>query len=364
MSVEEAYHAWSYEQSRSRFREACASAGWRHEQVAIEARDVRGGELTIDAATSVNPGATRTVLVTSGLHGVEAPFGAAVQLRMLEASQALAERHPDVRFVLLHALNPFGYAYSRRVNEDNVDLNRNFLLHGEAYAGSPPGYKALDGLLNPKSPPRGIDLFYLRAAAAVVRQGMPALKQAIAGGQYDYPRGLFFGGHGPSQTQQALRSFLPRLLDGSERVMHVDFHTGLGRWGTYKLLTDHASLSCEEATLRAAFGDEAVQLNRSDGVAYAARGSLGPWCRQLLSDVDYAYVCAEFGTYPPLRVVAGLRRENQGTQTLGSDDPRTRAAREELRRLFVPPSADWWNTVLPAGHAIVEQAAGMVCRKA
>ena len=26
----------------------------------------------------------------------------------------------------IHALNPFGFAWLRRVNEDNVDLNRNF----------------------------------------------------------------------------------------------------------------------------------------------------------------------------------------------------------------------------------------------
>ena len=58
-----------------------------------------------------------------------------------------------LRCVLLHALNPYGFAWLRRVNEHNVDLNRNFLLPGEAYRGSPAGYAALDPLLNPKSPP-------------------------------------------------------------------------------------------------------------------------------------------------------------------------------------------------------------------
>jgi len=31
--------------------------------------------------------------------------------------------------VLVHAINPYGFAWTRRVNEDNVDLNRNFVDH-------------------------------------------------------------------------------------------------------------------------------------------------------------------------------------------------------------------------------------------
>ena len=30
---------------------------------------------------------------------------------------------------MIHALNPFGFAHLRRANEDNVDLNRNFVDH-------------------------------------------------------------------------------------------------------------------------------------------------------------------------------------------------------------------------------------------
>ena len=29
--------------------------------------------------------------------------------------------------MLLHALNPYGFAWDRRVNEDNADINRNFV---------------------------------------------------------------------------------------------------------------------------------------------------------------------------------------------------------------------------------------------
>ena len=50
--------------------------------------------------------------------------------------------------VLVHALNPHGFAHRRRVNEDNVDLNRNFVDH----AGPPDDrdYDVVHPLLVPK----------------------------------------------------------------------------------------------------------------------------------------------------------------------------------------------------------------------
>src|SRR5262249_1170126 len=61
------------------------------------------------------------------------------------------------QLVLIHAINPFGFFALRRVNEDNVDLNRNFLVTGETYSGSSQLYKDLNGFLNPASPPHQFD---------------------------------------------------------------------------------------------------------------------------------------------------------------------------------------------------------------
>src|SRR5437764_6896180 len=133
----------------------------------------------------------------------------------------------------------YGFAWMRRTNEDNVDLNRNFLLPGEKYEGCPPLYRELDRLLNPKRPPSRWEPFRLGAYWLILRHGLPALMQAIAGGQYEFPEGLFYGGRGPSETLRLLREHLPRWLGGAARVLHLDLHTGLGRRGSYKLLADY-----------------------------------------------------------------------------------------------------------------------------
>jgi predicted deacylase len=50
--------------------------------------------------------------------------------------------------ILIHALNPYGFAWLRRVNEDNVDLNRNFRNFSEPLASSA-AYEAIHDALVP-----------------------------------------------------------------------------------------------------------------------------------------------------------------------------------------------------------------------
>jgi predicted deacylase len=362
MAMERAWHdaietASDYHRSREAFRSAAARIGWAHESAAIDARDRDGNELTIDVAVSTTESSERAIVVSSGLHGVEAPLGAAIQLLLVREQRELSRIASAAKLVFLHALNPFGFAFGRRVNEDNVDLNRNFLTSGESYAGHPDGYARLNRLLNPQSPPTKLDWFYGQAALAVLREGMPALKQAVAAGQYDFPRGLFFGGQGPSATQRVLESLLPRLVSGCRDVIHLDFHTGLGRFASYKLLLDDDVSESQFAELAGRFGAESLQRSHVDGVAYRARGTLGPWCRQLLAGCNYRYLCAEFGTYGPLRMLAGLRAENAATQWAGEDSFAVERARRRLRELFCPPSSAWWSATLKAGLELIEKAA-------
>lgn len=84
-------------------------------------------------------------------------------------------------------------AWLRRVNENNVDLNRNFLTFEGEVPPPSKAYSLMEGLLNPTSPPAA-DFFYTRASAFLLRYGIRRLKQGVAEGQYAYPKKLFFGG--------------------------------------------------------------------------------------------------------------------------------------------------------------------------
>jgi predicted deacylase len=310
--------------------------------------------LTIDVAYHRTTSSDSALVLSSGVHGVEGFLGSAIQLAMLERWQK--SQPTDVNIILIHAINPYGFAALRRFDENNVDLNRNFLLSDQPFQGSPPGYRELDRLLNPPYPPTTFELFYLKAAMQVARFGMASLRQSIAAGQYDFPKGLFFGGHTASESQQILARQMPRLLAGIRDTVHLDFHTGLGKRATDKLLIDYQPTNHQRQRLVDWYGQHAFQTDDKTDVAYQCNGSFGNWCVSQNLTPQYLYACAEFGTYPPLKVLAGLRAENQAHHFSGPNEAVTKRAKRNLLELFCPASASWRGKVVGRSVQMIERA--------
>ena len=161
-------------------------------------RRVRRKRRSVSTSRRLDP-VSRTGWFFIPLACMEGFVGSAIQLQFLDRMPRL----PDgLGVVLVHILNPYGMVWLRRANENNVDLNRNFLSGVDTYGSAPEAYVRLDRFLNPPGVPC-YDLFHLRAATLVARYGMSRLRQAVAGGQCEYPRGLFYGGKrlGPGPTE-------------------------------------------------------------------------------------------------------------------------------------------------------------------
>ena len=348
--------ATDYATARKRFREVAAKLGFELEAHSINLSGPDGKDLTIDVAIAPGIQSERALVISSGLHGVEGFLGSAVQLALLRAWDARRATFPAVRCVFLHGLNPYGFAWCRRVNETNVDLNRNLLLNGESFSGSPAGYSRLNDLLNPQRAPSRREPVTLKFLLAIARYGMPALKQSIASGQYDYPQGLFYGGDRPSRTHEILATHYDRWLAGSSRVVHLDFHTGLGAWATCKLLVDYSLSASQHQRLSRCFGPDAFECTHTPNVAYSTRGNFGQWCMAQNRGREYLYAAAEFGTYNPLRVLAGLRAENQAHHWGRAKSASTERAKRQLVELFCPCAERWRTQVLERSMELVHHA--------
>lgn len=353
MMIEEVFSP-DYSTARRRFLAAVERLGWRTETGEIDAVGPDGEKLAVDVGCSPDAGPENMLVVSSGLHGVEGFFGSAVQLALLE--RWAASSTPPVRCLFLHALNPYGFAWLRRFDECNVDPNRNFLLENEKYEGAPAGYAALDRLLNPRRPPSNWDPFRLKALAKVARHGSRTLRQSVAAGQYEYPQGLFFGGRGPSQVNQWLDANFARWLRGSQRVIHLDLHTGLGPMGSYKLLTDHPLDAQQQDRMEQYFGADSCEGYGTGGIAYDTRGGFGRWCMSKRFAPDYLYACVEFGTYRPIEVLASLRAENQAHHWSDGSAVSMMRAKQRLKEVFCPAAARWRTQVLEQSLAISDQA--------
>ena len=189
MRATDRYFSPDYQTARKRFSEAVVAGGGALDSLTLPATGPAHEELAIDIGWFGASNPRRVLVHSCGVHGVEGFAGAAIQLQWLD--QGVAALPADAAVALVHLLNPFGAAWLRRVNENNVDLNRNFSWprrgHDDAAARE---YAALDVLLNPQSPPRA-DFFYARAAWLVCRHGMKKLRDTVIGGQTVNARGLF-----------------------------------------------------------------------------------------------------------------------------------------------------------------------------
>ena len=236
----------SFQSAQQQFEIQAGELGWGVElgpTIALAehaASGLRSGHSLLRPAAALSDSRSPNALViTSGLHGPEGYFGSAVLFQLLKQirdGSINTDRWP--RIVLIHAMNPFGYFHCRRADEANRDLNRNFLLPGESFSGCDPLYRKLNSLLNPNHARRFWVPFAPRAAVVSLTHGRRKVAEAVAGGQHEFAEGLFFGGQDPAGIQDWLLNSMPSWLSGVQRVVHLDVHTGLGKYSKLQLLVE------------------------------------------------------------------------------------------------------------------------------
>lgn len=229
------YYSDEYHESRNKFLDAAYKYGGRIDSYQNPTAGPDGEALYLDVVSfgAVNPQAI--LVLGSGTHGVEGFAGSAIQTGLL--LQGIAPTlPPNVGLVMIHAINPYGFAHIRRVNEDNVDLNRNFLDHSKPHPSNE-GYEQLVDALVPQS------LSLWNSAKSLIRlqwfrlwHGTTELRSAISGGQYSHSKGLFYGGRTPTWSNKTIRKIANRYLSKAKRVVIIDFHTGLGSYGNAEVI--------------------------------------------------------------------------------------------------------------------------------
>lgn len=351
--MSESHFSTTYAEARRRFKDAAAAAGATisSHRIAAQCQD----ELAIDVAI-VGVETAPTVVTSSGVHGVEGFFGSAVQHALLDQLRQTSSEF-NIRHVLIHGVNPFGFSCLRRFNEDNVDLNRNFLANEDGFKGVPDGYARLNGFLNPESPPSRFEPFKLKAIWNICRHGLQPLRQAVAGGQYEYPRGIFFGGHAPCKSTQIVYENCDSWIGQSDQIVHIDFHTGLGAFGAYKLLLTEGADSAAYPWYTDAFGTDCVEpLDAPNATAYRVSGIFGEWLQKHFATREYRFVAAEFGTYGVIRVLGAIRAENRAHHYGIENSVIYQSAKAELLECFCPSDTSWRKQVVESGLKIIAQA--------
>ena len=265
----------------------------------------------------------RVLIVTSATHGVEGFAGSAIQLNMMESG----EMPQDVCVVLVHALNPFGYAELRRWNENNVDLNRNALFNDKDWIEirkrdpNIDNYEDILDFVVPTGPPNLLVNFF-HSVRLLATYGFNALKRALVSGTYTRETGLFYGGQNLQKSHILLKSFFEtRGIFATKKAFLIDVHTGLGPKGADSIMTENKnSFDAISKVLKLEIVPPPYSVlftDKSDGASNTGasagyenvRGFFDNY-RLLFKHEAYS-ATQEFGTYPGLLVAMALAAENQ-----------------------------------------------------
>lgn len=339
------YFSPDYASARERFRSAAARAAAATVSYVLPDHRGPGGEsLSLDIARLGAAEAQSALLVIAGTHGVEGLAGSGCLVGLLE--DRLHDALPQSgSLLLLHAINPHGFAWLRRVTEDGVDLNRNFVDFSRPLPSSA-SYELLHDWLVPKAWEGEIRRAADAALAAHAQQhGMAALQAAITGGQYTRPGGLFYGGVRETWSARMLSRVLREELPSTVRRLAVlDLHTGLGPPAYGEPILDAADAKARERALRW-YGPDVRDLSAGESVSARLTGTMARGIERARPELELTFIGLEFGTRAVTEVLTALRADHWLHVHGGADSAAGAQIRQQMRAAFFSDSAPWQAAV-------------------
>jgi hypothetical protein len=314
-----------------------------------------GEELAIDTA-KLGPADPQALLVLiSGTHGVEGFCGSGCQVGFL--IDRLYEALPgSCGTLLLHALNPYGFAWLRRANEDNIDLNRNFHDFSKELP-SCSAYEELHDWLVPlewegEHRQRADDELRKYIAA----NGMGAFQAAVTSGQNTRPTGLFYGGKTEGWSNRTLRQILREHVPASVKMLAVlDFHTGLGPIAYGEPIFVGSDSEFERA--KRWYGPEVKKLDEGDAVSTIVNGDVSNAFRGSTPNRETLYLALEYGTKSPWDVLTALRADHWLHSVPNRQTELRGRIKRDLRDALYVDRSDWKAAVYGRAADFVYRAA-------
>jgi hypothetical protein len=288
-------------------------------------------------------------VISAGVHGIESIVGSSIVNWLLyEKIEDMVS--DDVGIVLIHSLNPYGYSNLRRVNENNVDLNRNFILDFNKFKNPNLDYANFDNFLNPKEPVRHSLLskmtFWMRAAFNVLRYGMDKLRESIVGGQYSHKKGIFYGGNKKEKSTLIFDQITSPIVSKYQTIFHIDLHTGYGKRGKLHFygMSNYKSGTLEK--LNELFRGFSIDRG-SDKDFYRVHGDITSFFMLKYPDKLVVPMTFEYGTLDSQTILGSMeslyriKRENQFFHYGSLGDKNTSLIKKDFVEMFNPSDQKW-----------------------
>jgi len=345
-----------YAQSRERFLKLVAKYGAPVRSHVAPGLGPAGEQLATDTAWFGRPDAAAVMVMTSATHGVEGFCGAGCQADfLLEGGPAAL---PDnTAALLVHAVNPYGFAWLRRVTQEGVDLNRNGIDFSDPPAN--PDFQRHRDAFRPRKPGSAEEAAAEKVLAAFkMEAGAEAYAVARLSGQYVDPKGIHYGGAGPTWSRRTMETWIAHYdLRGRRQVAVIDYHTGLGPYGYGEPICGSRPTEPGAARGRAWYGESLTEPMRGTSTSVVIPGLVQYiWLRELGAD-PLTFIALEYGTFPRDEMEAAVNGEHwlHADSGLALDTAEAREIKARFRRAYYPDTRSWKEMVLFRSRQVISQ---------
>ena len=297
---------------------------------------------------------TNLIVITTGVHGIEGYIGSVMLDVFWEEIYSAEINKANTGVLVVANVNPYGMKYHRRYNENNVDLNRNFILDWSTFDMTVnKDYPKVDTFLGPKDAMGNIighELsFYGSMIKELIEDGADTISNALLGGQYEAPEGVYYGGNGDEASTTYLKDVFKQTLESEyENIVHIDVHSGYGP--RYNMVIFNSVFEkMNEAESVALFGYDNIIANDSEDF-YATTGDTTDFYyrlkEQLGTDNSLFSTCFEFGTIGDsfLDSIISMKytiEENQNHWNPSNNATTNEIIKERYQELFYPTEKNW-----------------------
>ena len=355
----------TYEDSRARFLHDIELIRSKWLSTELESYPLKNfPDLSIDWLWAHAHKKETLVIISTAEHGIEGYVGYAM-LKIFIDEFAPRLNPENTGLLLIHGLNPWGMKYHRKVNENSVDLNRNFVMDGNFDTAINPEFHQVKNLINPQTRIQSFNSetrrFGGRVIKTLITSGIATVTKAALLGQHHTSNGFYYGGNSYQEGTTIAMDLYRRVLEEYQSVIQIDMHTGYGPRYQMSIIMSPLDPMTSEETAKKFNYPLVLKINAEE--FYAISGDMAAYYYELKNkyfpDKHLSACGFEFGTFGSsllarIRSLRAMVFENQLHWHGARSESVVRQIRDEFEELYFPSEAKWREKALADGRQAFE----------
>ncbi|MBC7876170.1 MAG: DUF2817 domain-containing protein [Anaerolineales bacterium] len=355
------YFPSSYEDARTRFLQSLSLIQQKWHSTQLETHPLKNfPDLSIDWLWAHPQKKENLIIISTAEHGIEGYVGYAMLEIFIE--EFAPKLNPEnTGLLLIHGMNPWGMKHRRKVNENSVDLNRNFVFDGNFDPAINPEFHQVKNLINPQNRIESFASenfsFWWRVLKALLKPGIATVTTAALLGQHHTSNGFYYGGTRHEESTSVAMELYRRALEEYQSVSQIDMHTGYGpRYQMSIIMSPLDPMTSEETSKKFNY-PLVLKINAEE--FYAISGDMAEYYYKLRNKdfpEKHLFACGfEFGTFGDsllsrIRSLRAMVFENQLHWHGAKNEDDAKRIRNEFEELYFPSETKWREKAIQDGR--------------